>query len=64
MAHVMRLCLLVNSIKKTDATKLQDEYAKLVAGLQEANDGREEDDMLANPGMPAVIDAVRARSAS
>lgn len=37
-------------IKSTDASKLQDEYQKLVAGLQEANEGREEDDVLANPG--------------
>lgn len=37
-------------IKATDATKLQEEYSKLVAGLAEANEGREEDDILANPG--------------
>jgi DNA excision repair protein ERCC-2 len=39
----------IEEIKRTDATKLQDEYSKLVAGLQDANEGREEDDMLANP---------------
>jgi hypothetical protein len=35
-------------IKLTDASKLQDEYAKLVAGLQDADD--DEDPVLANPG--------------
>jgi len=38
-------------IKKTDASKLQDEYAKLVEGLQEAEEAREEDTFMANPGM-------------
>jgi DNA excision repair protein ERCC-2 len=32
------------------AEKLQNEYEKLVAGLQEANEHREDEDMLANPG--------------
>ena len=40
----------IEEIKRTDASKLQDEYEKLVAGLQDANDRREEEDMLANPG--------------
>ena len=35
-------------IKKTDASKLQDEYSKLVEGLQEAEDT--EDGFMANPG--------------
>ena len=35
-------------IKKTDASKLQDEYAKLVEGLQEAGDT--EDGFMTNPG--------------
>lgn len=35
-------------IKKTDASKLQDEYAKLVEGLQEAADN--EDAFMSNPG--------------
>lgn len=35
-------------IKKTDASKLQDEYAKLVEGLQEAGDA--EDGFMTNPG--------------
>ncbi|KAJ9102663.1 hypothetical protein QFC19_004772 [Naganishia cerealis] len=46
---VTRLSEKIEEIKRTDAGKLQDEYAKLVAGLQEANEGREEDDVMANP---------------
>lgn len=37
-------------IKKTDASKLQDEYRKLVEGLQEAGDEQDEDGFVANPG--------------
>jgi hypothetical protein len=38
-------------IKKTDAAKLQDEYARLVEGLQEsAADASDEDTFMANPG--------------
>ena len=36
-------------MKRTDADKLQQEYEKLVAGLQQANEHREDEDMLANP---------------
>jgi hypothetical protein len=36
-------------IKATDATKLQEEYEKLVEGLQEADDARAEDAFMANP---------------
>lgn len=39
---------LLRRIKKTDASKLQDEYAKLVEGLQEA--ASDEDTFMANPG--------------
>lgn len=35
-------------IKRTDASKLQDEYAKLVEGLQEA--ANDEDTFMSNPG--------------
>lgn len=49
-------------IKSTDASKLQDEYQKLVAGLQEANEGREEDDVLANPGEAKCAKFVVLRS--
>jgi DNA excision repair protein ERCC-2 len=40
----------IEEIKRTDAQKLQDEYEKLVAGLQQANEHREDEDMLASPG--------------
>lgn len=49
------MIIVANSIKKTDASKLQDEYAKLVEGLQEA--ANDEDAFMSNPGascdMPA-----------
>ena len=37
-------------MKKTDAEKLQNEYQKLVEGLREADQAREEDSFMANPG--------------
>ena len=40
-----------SSMKKTDAEKLQNEYQKLVEGLREADQAREEDAFMANPGM-------------
>ena len=39
-------------IKKTDASKLQDEYAKLVEGLQEA--AADEDAFMSNPGLHRI----------
>ena len=45
----------IEEIKKTDATKLQDEYAKLVAGLQEQDVAREEDQFMTNPVLPDDI---------
>ena len=42
----------VARIKRTDASKLQDEYAKLVEGLQEAAD--DEDSFVSNPGKQFV----------
>lgn len=40
----------IDEIKKTDASKLQDEYAKLVEGLQEA--ASNEDTFMSNPVLP------------
>lgn len=40
-------------IKKTDASKLQDEYAKLVEGLQEA--APNEDTFMSNPGQDRTM---------
>ena len=37
-------------MKKSDSEKLQNEYQKLVEGLQDIDDGREEDSFMANPG--------------
>ena len=50
---------LIHRIKKTDASKLQDEYAKLVEGLQEAEDV--EDGFMANPGkrVPVFLSVYR-----
>ena len=42
-------------MKRVDASKLQDEYEKLVAGLQQANERREDEDMLASPGQLAEV---------
>lgn len=39
----------IAEIKETDAKKLEDEYAKLVEGLQEANERAEDEDMLVSP---------------
>ena len=47
---VVRLGDKIEEIKKTDASKLQDEYAKLVEGLQEAAE-EDEDAFMSNPGM-------------
>lgn len=44
----------VEEIKSIDAVKLQDEYAKLVEGLQEADDV-DADDFTANPVLPEDI---------
>ncbi|KAH9842768.1 uncharacterized protein C8Q71DRAFT_698946 [Rhodofomes roseus] len=40
----------IEEIKKTDASKLQDEYAKLVEGLQEA--ANDQDAFMSNPVLP------------
>jgi len=39
-------------MKRTDAEKLQNEYQKLVEGLREADQAREEDTFMANPVLP------------
>jgi DNA excision repair protein ERCC-2 len=45
-------------IKKTDAAKLQDEYAKLVAGLQDTTDDSvDEDAFMTNPRTSSVFPA-------
>ncbi|QRW01863.1 DNA repair helicase RAD3 [Ceratobasidium sp. AG-Ba] len=42
----------IEEIKATDASKLQEEYEKLVEGLQEADEARTEDVFMANPVLP------------
>ncbi|KAH7930768.1 DNA repair helicase [Leucogyrophana mollusca] len=50
---VVKLGEKIEEIKKTDAAKLQDEYAKLVEGLQESTaDAPEEDGFMTNPVLP------------
>jgi DNA excision repair protein ERCC-2 len=39
-------------MKTTDAEKLQNEYQKLVEGLREADQARDEDTFMANPVLP------------
>lgn len=40
----------ITELKATDADKLQNEYNKLVEGLRDASDARDEDAFMANPG--------------
>ena len=40
----------ITEMKSTDADKLQDEYAKLVEGLRDADEARDEGAFMANPG--------------
>lgn len=50
---VVKLGEKIEEIKKTDAAKLQDEYARLVEGLQEsAVDASDADAFMANPVLP------------
>lgn len=53
---VEKLTAKIEEIKLTDASKLEEEYRKLVEGLQGAgDDDDEEDDFMANPVLPADI---------
>ncbi|PGH11032.1 DNA repair helicase rad15 [Polytolypa hystricis UAMH7299] len=42
----------IEEMKRTDADKLQNEYARLVEGLREADEAREEEQLMANPALP------------
>lgn len=42
----------ITEMKSTDAEKLQSEYAKLVEGLREADEARNEDAFMSNPTLP------------
>ena len=41
----------ITEMRSSDAQKLQDEYAKLVEGLRDADEARDENAFMANPGM-------------
>src|ERR1700733_9414105 len=41
----------ISDLKQSDAQKLQDEYQKLVEGLREADEARNEEAFMANPGL-------------
>jgi DNA excision repair protein ERCC-2 len=40
----------VSEVQEADQQRLQDEYQKLVEGLRDANEARQEDAFMANPG--------------
>ncbi|KKA20188.1 DNA repair helicase [Rasamsonia emersonii CBS 393.64] len=42
----------IGEMKSTDAERLQNEYAKLVEGLREAEEARDEEQFIANPILP------------
>ena len=41
----------ITEMRSSDAEKLQNEYSKLVEGLRDADESRQEDEFMANPGM-------------
>ena len=45
----------ISEMKDTDAEKLQNEYAKLVEGLRDADQAREEDAFMSNPGADTFV---------
>lgn len=42
----------INQMRETDQRALENEYQKLVEGLREADEARQEDALMANPGEP------------
>ena len=45
----------INEMRESDADKLQSEYAKLVEGLRDAEEARDENAFMANPGLYASL---------
>ena len=45
----------INEMRESDADKLQSEYAKLVEGLRDAEEARDENAFMANPGSHASL---------
>jgi DNA excision repair protein ERCC-2 len=52
----------ISEMKETDAEKLQNEYAKLVEGLRDADQAREEDAFMSNPGANRVVNVAHGIS--
>lgn len=52
----------IAEMKDTDAEKLQNEYSKLVEGLRDADQAREEDAFMSNPGTSVAIFVINADS--
>lgn len=46
----------IEEMRTSDAEKLSNEYAKLVEGLRDAQDARDEDAFMANPGISVSFD--------
>lgn len=42
----------ISEMRETDQEQLQNEYQKLVQGLRDADEARQEDAFMSNPGMP------------
>lgn len=49
----------IKEIKRTDAGKLQEEYARLVEGLEDSARARDEDSFMGNPGACSVPHIVK-----
>lgn len=45
----------VDEVKKADSSKLQDEYTRLIEGLQQQSEDREAETFMANPVLPADL---------
>ncbi|PFX15488.1 TFIIH basal transcription factor complex helicase XPD subunit-like isoform X2 [Stylophora pistillata] len=54
-ANVENLTRTVKNLKQKDATKLREEYSRLVQGLRDASVARETDVVLANPVLPDEV---------
>ncbi|PQE15316.1 putative excision repair rhp3 protein [Rutstroemia sp. NJR-2017a BVV2] len=42
----------ISDLRESDSEKLKDEYAKLVEGLRDADEGRDEEAFMSNPALP------------
>lgn len=49
----------ITEMRSSDADKLQNEYAKLVEGLRDADEARDEGAFMANPGMYSLLLCLR-----